>query len=91
MSENECPYCAEAESRCAKLERENDKLKRENEKLKRRIKKLEELLKRIREYCWGVVKRTDKILSQRSGISRGQWSFAKGARGVAEAILSYLG
>jgi predicted RNase H-like nuclease (RuvC/YqgF family) len=77
-------------SNCARLEVENAVLRRQIELLRREIKALKRKLETIRRYAEKVRRTAAAILSQRSGVPRGKWSYARGAEGVADGVLKLL-
>ena len=59
-------------------------------KLKRRIMKMESAIKSTLAYIGGVEAEASEILSQRSGVPRGRWAFARGASQVAKCVKNLL-
>jgi hypothetical protein len=68
-------YCA----RCAALELEVSRLRAENQRLRER-------LALVRYYCQRMLDKVDPILSRRSGVPRGRWSFARGLYETAAIV-----
>ena len=74
--------------RCEMLERELDDMARKLDQVMRQLEKLKQALERIRAFCGEVVSRSDAILSQPSGVPRGKWAFARGAKEIAARVLA---
>lgn len=65
-------------------------LQAENDILRRRILKLEQLLTQALYYCTTVKNQANYILSHKSGISRGQWAYSRGAGKIATKVIDLL-
>jgi regulator of replication initiation timing len=77
---NLCPNCAKLRLQITFLKAENRRLKAENRQLKKK-------LVAIRDYAEKVENAANAILSRRSGVPRGKWSFARGADRTADGVL----
>lgn len=82
-------------SNCSYLEHENAMLRAEIRRLEQEIRRLKEIIRKLRRIiedaqkaCQQLIDRADSIMSQHQ--PRGKWSFAKGSRATAQAILSVL-
>lgn len=62
----------------------------EVERLKNRILKLENTIRELRRYIGQVENETKKILTQKSGIPRGRWAFARGAYKIVQDVKRFL-
>lgn len=71
---------------CARLQAENAWLKGELFKAQQIIKYLQAKLFTIYQYAEGIKCESNKVLSQKSGIPRSQWSYCKGSNTVAEDV-----
>ena len=67
----------------AELLRENQRLQRQNQKLRRAIAI-------VLSYAITERQQAAALLSQKSGVPRNQWVFAKGVYRVAEGVLALL-
>ena len=67
----------------SELWRENQRLQRQNQKLRRAITV-------ILNYAITERQQAAALLSQKSGVPRSQWVFAKGVYRVAEGVLALL-
>jgi predicted RNase H-like nuclease (RuvC/YqgF family) len=75
-----------SEDDCAALEAENAALRQEIIRLKILVNVLRKRLEVIRRYAEEVLNRTRPILSQRSGVERGRWAYARGCDQVADVV-----
>lgn len=81
---NLCPACKIKSVRILSLELRVARLER-------KVRRLEAMISKVRRYAGGVLHEARKILSQRSGVPRGQWAFVKGAASVAKNVLRIVG
>lgn len=65
-------------------------MRQEVEQLKRMVKRLQEVIAQARAVCEGIMSKAQVMLSARSGVPRGAWSFCKGAYNAAAQIHAYL-
>ena len=83
MSDNTC-------NNCANLQAQLDAARREIATLRTRIRQLERIIQTARYLCQTYIAATHPIISRKSGVPRGKWSYAKGVYRVAAHILSTL-
>lgn len=78
-----CPQCAAYRAQIVLL-----KLK--IEQLHRKIRILSRRLERIRDYAFGVLADSKKVLMQPAGVKRGEWAYHKGRYEVAKHVLEII-
>ena len=70
--------------------REVRALRKQNEVLRRAIRRLLWILEMIREVCNTYLFQAREVLGKSSGVARGEWSYQKGARRVANHIAQLI-
>lgn len=91
MAENSGqPDCSHWQAQVARLRAENDQLRRENERLRKQIERLRRALQRAQQACRYYLQKANETLSQRSGVPRGNWAYARGGHTVAAGLWSVL-
>lgn len=73
-----CGYCPVAE------------LEAEIEQLREEVQRLKQAIEQARQACLTVIAQTEEILSQPSGVKRGNWAYHRGQNWAAKTILAYL-
>ncbi len=84
-----CAGCG-LQGEVARLQAQVAQLQRENERLRRHIERLRRVIRMARAACLKWLEQTREILSQKSGVPRGMWAFARGAHQVAVQLLAIL-
>lgn len=83
----ECYNCDMLRARIELLEAENRRLRRKIQKLQQVIKRLEEMFRQILRMCRDIMFRMNQdYLSEKSGVPRGTWAWARGMYQAAHAI-----
>ena len=85
-----CSSCASLQAQVARLQAQVARLQRENERLRRHIERLRRVIRMARATCQKWIVQTREVLSQKSGMPRGLWAFARGAHEVARRLLGIL-
>lgn len=86
-----CSNCAAMAAQVAKLQAELAAARQEIQRLQERVQQLERVIRMARALCQGAKEEFGQVLSQRSGVKRGNWAYAKGGYTVACRILTALG
>lgn len=85
----ECGNCAIAAENKS-LRQLVEELQELIEDLQERIEKLEEKIEAVRVFVLNIYNQANQILSRRSGVPRGIWSYWKGAGEVARKVYNLL-
>jgi hypothetical protein len=85
-----CTNCAHLQAQVDRFQAELAAAMREIERLRRKTERLQRVIRLAWAACQKWLAQTDEVLAQKSGVSRGEWAFARGAHEVAKRLLAIL-
>ena len=77
-------------SNCSQLESELATAKREIQTLRYKVRRMQRAIELARAACRQYMAQTQAVLSQKSGVPKGQWVYARGAWEVAARLAAIL-
>lgn len=81
---------ADSCSNCAQLESELASARREIQTLRYKVRRMQRALELARAACRQYMAQAGAVLSQKSGVPKGQWVYARGAWEVAARLAAIL-